>query len=121
MPGPVVGLDSTFSTTGRSYNKSIRTYTVDLSITWSEPEYPNGVITLYTVTVTQADDSTVEVYSDDSIETPNVTVSVMVVAFTDYTVTVAANTSAGQGDSTTDTVTSPEAGMYVTKTSQRAF
>ena len=79
-----------------------------------EPQYPNGVITSYQVIVTQSDDPTVEVYRNDSIEAPNVTASVMVLAFTDYTVSVAASTSAGQGDNVTDTVTAPEAGRNFT-------
>ncbi|CAI8003305.1 Phosphatidylinositol phosphatase PTPRQ [Geodia barretti] len=121
VPGPVVGLDSTFSTTERSYEPTTRTYTVDLSITWGEPQYPNGVITLYQVIVTQFDDTTVEVYRNSGIEAPNVTASVMVLAFTDYTVSVAASTSAGQGDNVTDTVTAPEAAPEMVENLDAAF
>ena len=109
-PGPVLSLESTFSVTERMYEPSTRTYTIDLTITWGEPLYPNGEITSYEVNVTKADDSSVEVYRNDSLEAPNVTVSVMVLAFTNYTVTVAASTSAGQGEGVTDIVLSPEAG-----------
>ena len=109
-PGPVVSLESTFSMTERTYEPSTRTYTVDLTITWGEPLYPNGEITSYEVNVTQADDPNVEVYRNNNLEAPNVTVSVMVLAFTNYTVTVAASTSAGQGEQVTDIVLSPEAG-----------
>ena len=109
-PGPVVSLESVFSATGRMYEASNRTYTVDLIITWSPPVFPNGVITSYQVRVTPADDSSMEIYRNYSVGAPNVTASVMVLAFTDYNVSVAASTSAGQGENVTDTVTSPEAG-----------
>ena len=83
-----------------------------LSISWTEPTYPNGAITSYEVTVTQTDDSNVVIYNNDSITDTTVTASVNVLPFTDYTVTVAASTSAGQGADSSITVTSPQAGIY---------
>ena len=70
----------------------------------------NGVITSYSVTVYQTNDPSDIVYSNDTLIAPNVTASVMVLAFTNYTVSVAASTSAGQGDENSVTVESPEAG-----------
>ena len=71
---------------------------------------PNGVITSYSVTVYQTDNASDIIYSNDTLIAPNVTASVMVLAVTNYTVSVAASTSAGQGDESTVTVESPEAG-----------
>ena len=48
------------------------------------------------------------VYNNNSLET-SVTESVMVLPFTNYTVTVAVYTSTGQGEATTITFESPEA------------
>ena len=85
-------------------------YTLDMTVTWEEPIYPNGVITSYEVTVAQTDNSSVIVYTDDSLTVTSVTQSVMVLPFTNYTVTVTASTSAGQGDPESVVELSPEAG-----------
>ena len=93
------------------FNSDTRMYTLDLIATWNDPIYPNGVITSYELNLTQLDTGDV-VYSNDSLLVRNVTESVMVLPYTDYTVTVAASTSAGQGDETTIIILSPEAGIY---------
>ena len=103
-----------FATTGSMFNSISRMHTVDMDITWRKPTYPNGVITAYNVTVYRSDDPTDVVYNNNSIQVPNVSESVMVLAFTDYTVTVTASTSAGEGERASDTDTSPEAGIYCT-------
>ena len=82
---------------------------VTLSISWSQPLYPNGDILSYEVIVTQTSDPSVVIYGENVTDT-EVMPSVMVLPFTDYTVSVAASTSAGQGDESTVTVESPEAG-----------
>ena len=110
-PGRVGNLDASFSTMS-SYNPSTQLLTVDITITWTEPMYPNGVIQTYRVTVTNTDDSSL-VYSSGTLTDTTVTVSVIVLPFTDYTVTVAASTSAGEGEGETFTLTAPQAGMYV--------
>ena len=110
-PGPVENLGASFITPG-VFDSSDRMYTIDINITWDEPNYPNGVITAYNVTVYQTANSSDVVYRDVSIADLNVTVSVMVSPFTDYTVSVSASTSAGQGDEATFTVESPQAGMH---------
>ena len=70
----------------------------------------NGVITTYNVTVYQSDDSSDIVYNNSTLAAPNVTAPVVVPANTDYTVTVAASTSTGEGEESSTTITSPEAG-----------
>ena len=92
------------------YNATTRMHTVDVNISWSEPMSPNGVITSYEVTVAQTDSSIDVVYTNDSLTVTSVTQSVMVLPFTNYTVTVTASTSAGQGDPVMMVVLSPEAG-----------
>ena len=87
-------------------------YTLIIDITWDEPSYPNGVITSYNVTIYQTDNSSDVVYSNDSMTDLAVTESVMILPYTNYTVTVAASTSAGQGDEVAITILSPEAGIY---------
>ena len=85
-------------------------YTLDMMITWDEPTYTNGIITFYEVTVSRADDPNDIVYTNGTLTVTSVTPSVMVLPFTDYTVTVAASTSAGQGENIGVTELSPEAG-----------
>ena len=90
---------------------SNRVWDISISISWSQPLYPNGEITSYSVTVYRTDNSTDVVYSNATLTDTSVTPSVMVPAFTDYTVTVAASTSAGQGEAVSLTLQSPQAGV----------
>ena len=92
------------------FNSTTRMYTLDMIITWDEPVNPNGVITSYEVTVHQTDNPSVTVYTNTTLTVTSVTPSVMVLPFTNYTVTVAASTSAGQGDDVSVNVESPQAG-----------
>ena len=101
-----------FILTGSVFNPTTRMYTLDIDITWDEPFYPNGVITSYNLTVYQTDISSDIVYSNDAVTDLAVTESVMVLPYTNYTVTVAASTSAGQGDDTAFEVLSPQAGRH---------
>ena len=96
-----------------NFNSTSRVHTLDVVITWNEPTTLNGVITFYEVNVTQTDDSSIAVYSNDRLNVLSITESVMVLPFTNYTVTVAASTSAGQGEGTSITIKSPEAGRAV--------
>ena len=109
VPGKITDLTSSFSETGAMFNSDTRMYTLDLIATWNDPIYPNGVITSYELNLTKLDTGDV-VYNNDSILVRNVTESVMVLPFTNYTVTVAASTSAGQGVETTIIILSPQAG-----------
>ena len=94
------------------YNTDTQMYTLDMNIMWVEPVNPNGIITSYEVTVTQTDNSNNIVYTDDSLTVTSVTESVMVLPFTNYTVTVTASTSAGQGDPESVVELSPDAGKH---------
>ena len=89
-------------------------YLLVLNICWEEPHAehvePNRVITSYEVTVAQTDNSSAIVYTNDSLTVTSVTQSVMVLPFTNYTVTVRASTSAGQGEAAITSFKSPEAG-----------
>ena len=107
-PGPVNDLN-VFFTAPTMFNSTSRMLTVDINISWNVPTFPNGIITNYDVIVLEMDTDIV-VYSNDSVLDPIVTESVMVLPFTNYTVTVAASTSAGQGVETTIIVLSNEAG-----------
>ena len=69
-----------------------------LDVSWEEPINPNGVITSYEVTVAEADNSSNIVYTNYSLTVTSIHQTVMIQSFTNYTVTVAASTSAGQGE-----------------------
>ena len=111
-PGPVRNIAASFVDADSVFDPITRMLNLSIDIEWIEPIYPNGVITAYSVTVYQSDDSSDVVYSNDAVTDLTVTESVMVLPFTDYTVTVAASTLAGQGDETTIIILSPEAGIY---------
>ena len=84
-------------------------HNVTLNISWSRPLYPNGLILSYEVIVTQTSDSSVVIY-EENVNNVEIMPEVMILPFTNYTVSVAASTSAGQGDESTVTITSPQAG-----------
>ena len=109
-PGMVENLDADFVTDGSVFNSEDNLWTIDIGITWEVPVYPNGIITTYSVTVSQTDNSSDIIFSSSTLTAPNVTESVMVPAYTNYTVSVAASTSAGEGNESTITITSPQAG-----------
>ena len=112
-PGEVGDLQASFSDTSE-FNATARILTLDLTITWTEPMYPNGEIQSYEVTVyTDSGSDEDDVYSNISITAPNVTVQVKVIPHTDYAVRVVASTSAGQGDESTLIIRSPQAGVCV--------
>ena len=94
------------------FDPDTRMYTLDMDITWDEPTNPNGVITSYEVTVHQTDNPSVTVYTNTAQTVTSLTPSVMVLPFTNYTVTVAASTSAGQGERVSITIESPQAGKH---------
>ena len=106
----VENLDAEFVYDGSDFSSMNYMWTIDINITWEEPLNPNGVITTYNVTVYKTDNSSDIVYSNSILTAPNVIAPVVVPANTDYTVTVAASTSAGQGEESFTTVISPEAG-----------
>ena len=109
-PGKIGNLYVSFNSTGSSYNAATRIFTLGISILWDVPINPNGVITSYEVTVAETDNSSNVVYTNNSLTDTSATQSVMVLPFTNYTVTVTASTSAGQGDPVMVVELSPEAG-----------
>ena len=111
-PGKVGDLNAIFEESPAQFNTTTQQWTIDINITWSEPLFPNGVITLYSVTVYGTDNTSDVEYSNASITVPNVTVSVTVPAYTNYTVSVAASTSVGQGPEESVIIQSPEAGIH---------
>ena len=106
----VENLDAEFVSDGSDFSSVNYMWTINIDITWEEPLNPNGVITTYSVTVYQTDNSSDIVYSNSILTAPNVIAPVVVPANTDYTVTVTASTEAGQGEESSITITSPEAG-----------
>ena len=110
-PSAVENLVAEFVEGTAQFSPTSWLWDINIDISWSQPLYPNGEITSYSVTVYRTDDSTDVVYSNDTLTDTSVTPSVMVPAFTDYTVTVAASTSAGQGEAVSLTIQSPEASM----------
>ena len=111
-PGKVGDLNAVFEESPAQFSTTTQQWTIDINITWSEPLFPNGVITSYSVTVYRTDNTSDVEYSNASITVPNVTVSVAVPAYTNYTVSVAASTSAGQGPEDSVIIQSPEAGIH---------
>ena len=112
-PREVSDLQASFSDTS-DFNATTRILTVNLTITWTEPMYPNGEIQSYEVAVyIDSDTAEDDVYSNSSIAALNVTVQVEVMPYTNYTVRVVASTSAGQGDPSTVVIQSPQAGVYM--------
>ena len=91
-----------------TFDPTSRMYTLIIDISWEEPTYPNGIIQSYQVAVAETI-SGFPVYSNDAVTDLAVNVSVMVLPYTQYTVSVAASTLAGQGDETTIIILSPEA------------
>ena len=114
-PGQVGRLSASFNTTGAAYNSTTRMYALNMNIVWSEPLNPNGIITSYEVTVARTDNSTDVVYSNISLTAPNVTALVSVLAFTNYTVSVVASTSVGEGASDSVIELSPESGKDLSR------
>ena len=93
-----------------TFNRSTLELSVDVSISWSPPSQPNGVITDYSVTVYRSDNISDIVYRNTMATDTVVTASVEVSPFTNYTVSVSASTAAGEGESEEVTITSPQAG-----------
>ena len=87
-------LTASFDTTDAVFDPENRMYNLSIKIDWGDPTFPNGEIVSYNVSVFRTDDTSDVVYSDSSLAVATVADSVMVLPFTDYTVTVAASTSA---------------------------
>ena len=106
-PGSVGNINVSFNV-GSTFNTATHMYILDITISWEEPINPRGEITSYEVTVAQSDNSSAIIYTSDSLTVTSLTQSVMVLPFTNYTVTVTASTSAGQGDPDSVIILSPK-------------
>ena len=99
--GPVENLTAVIMRDGSSFT---------ITINWSAPIEPNGVITGYIYTVTYNSNNSVLV-SDTINETSVMDLNVMdIEPHTDYNVSVLAVNSAGNGESTQISVSSPQTG-----------
>ena len=83
-----------------------------ISISWSEPTEPNGVIQQYNYTVFNTDTNTAVVTNFTVSGSTSVVESMLssIEPYTNYTVTVVAINSVGKGDSSTLIVESPQTG-----------
>ena len=111
-PGPVQDLNASFNESSLTFDPDSRMHTVDIVISWDPPTQPNGEITGYNVTVYRTDDLSDVVYNNTMVTDTTISPQVMVLPFTDYTVSVSASTSAGEGEATEVTIESPEAGEH---------
>ena len=112
MSGPVEGLSAGITNDSSSDSFSV-------SISWSEPSEPNGVILQYNYTVSSTDTNTAIVSgSTGSGSSTSVVESMLTVIepFTNYTVGVVAINSAGEGQESNVTVESPQTGELTCKT-----
>ena len=111
VPSPVQDIVVTFVEDSATYNRTLRTYDISVSISWQLPQYPNGLIVAYSYHLMETN-SGIEIIADTN--TTNLALSVVrnvtVSPFTNYTTTVVAYTSAGRGETATLVATSPEAG-----------
>ena len=111
-PGPVQGLSVTFLLESATYNTALRTFDVSVSISWQQPQFPNGQIIAYSYRLVETSNSSKEIITDTNTTDLGLSVvqNVTVSPFTNYTATVVAYTSAGSGETSTEVTVSPEAG-----------
>ncbi|XP_064396510.1 phosphatidylinositol phosphatase PTPRQ-like isoform X2 [Halichondria panicea] len=91
-----------------SYNATSGLYEGMLSISWSEPLTPNGVITGYSYTVKGPTPKT-DIIVSMTTNSTSIMVDASLLPAREYTVTVTAYTTPGPGDSSMVTITVPEA------------
>ena len=103
MSGPVEGLSA-----GITNDSSTDSFSV--SISWSEPSEPNGVILQYNYTVSSTDTNTAIVSGSTGNTSVVESMLTVIEPFTNYTVGVVAINSAGEGEESTVTVESPQTG-----------
>ena len=109
----MANLRVSFHFTGMLFDTVTQIYTLIMTVSWDLPDYPNGVIASYEVNVIQSDTSSAIVYTNNSVTATSVAQLVMVLPFTNYTVTVTASTSSGQGENSAIIIESPEAGRRI--------
>lgn len=94
-----------------SYNAMTGFYASSLTISWSEPLTPNGIITNYTFSVEGPLPST-ETVTMGTSDITSVIISPMLRPAMDYVVKVSASTVAGSGPSSSLPVSVPEASKH---------
>ncbi|XP_064396511.1 phosphatidylinositol phosphatase PTPRQ-like isoform X3 [Halichondria panicea] len=108
-PGAVQDLTSEFNIdVPTSYNANSGLYEGMLSISWSEPLTPNGVITGYSYTVKGPTPDT-DIIVSMTTNSTDVMVDASLLPAREYTVTVTASTTPGPGNSSMATIIVPEA------------
>ena len=109
-PGPVEDLMAVFNETGASYDGSSRMYSIQVTIDWSAPLEPNGIVVGFYYSLHESD-ATEFVISRTNTTLTSVQQNVMVAPFTNYTAVVQAFTVGGDGPEEMVEVLSPEAGI----------
>ena len=88
----------------------------NITISWTAPEEPNGIITHYIYTVTDTETDQV-IASGNTVQTSVDDLTLMnAEPFTSYTVSVFAVNAAGNGEDSTIVRVSPQTGKVVTNT-----
>ena len=98
MPSPVQNLTTSFNAT-------------HIIIAWEAPEFPRGLVN-YTVVVRERDllsDAT-DIIAMDVVTELQLIVDYPVEVYSEYTINVMSQTSAGEGDNETTTFQTPEEG-----------
>ena len=87
-------------------------YDLNVSITWDPPDEINGELSGYTVTVFRTDNSTDIIFSVENVTETNISRTIRVLFYTNYTVSVTAVTGGGEleGEAEEIVFLSPEAG-----------
>ncbi len=115
-PGAVQDLTSEFNIdVPTSYNANSGLYEGMLSISWSEPLTPNGVITGYSYTVKGPTPDT-DIIVSMTTNSTDVMVDASLLPAREYTVTVTASTTPGPGNSSMATIIVPEASKSAANT-----
>ena len=94
-----------------TFNATAGTHDITASLSWAEPEEPNGVISGYTYSIALETDPS-DVVASGTIIMTSVEPPVTVLAYVRYSFTVTASTGGGPGTSISEVIFSPEAGKY---------
>ena len=93
-----------------TFNSTAGTHSITASLSWVEPEEPNGAISTYEYSIKLEADPSV-VVANGTTSATSVEPSVTVLAYVQYRFTVTAQTGGGLGTAVEEVVFSPEAGV----------